>query len=463
MNVVLFSLVPLRADRLTCYGYYRDTTPAIDELAAEGVLFERTYATSPWTPPSHASTMTGQYPWNHGVRGDAPLVPSVRTMATHLRAAGMRTAAFVNTHHMGQYKGLDAGFEEFQQIGTGGWRSRRSWLSREAERRGLRRKNKGTAETTEQVVRWLRAQRDRERPFFLLVHYHEAHHPYWPPRRHRGRYSVDPSPSRQSAARRANLDPAAYFTQRVALEPSDLSLLSDLYDEEIAYLDREHIARVVQALKELALYGRTIVVVSSPHGESLGEHGLLSHVGGLYEPLVHVPLIIRHPTIGVGTRSAQLAQVTDILPTVIKLLDLSVDGLHPDGACLTPFAVDAASRQFVAAEWSGGGFSKQDVAESHAFYHDRPDVLARLTRSQLMFRVGSFKYIESSDGEVELFNLSADPGELRNLAPIERDRAARLAVHLRQLIGDRASAPTVAAETPPVKVASALRAQGYRL
>src|SRR5687767_3284803 len=102
MNVVLFSLVPLRADRLTCYGYYRDTTPAIDELAAEGVLFERTYATSPWTPPSHASTMTGQYPWNHGVRGDAPLVPSVRTMATHLRAAGMRTAAFVNTHHMGQ-------------------------------------------------------------------------------------------------------------------------------------------------------------------------------------------------------------------------------------------------------------------------------------------------------------------------------------------------------------------------
>lgn len=464
MNVVLLSLVPLRADRVSCYGYHRDTTPTIDELAADGTLFENAYGTSAWTPPSHASTITGRYPWNHGVVGDASLPADVPTMASVLGRHGMRTAGFVNTHHMGAYKGLDAGFASFHQFGTGGWRAKRNVFSREAERRGWRPKNKGTAPTTDAVLRWLDAYATSDRPFFLLVHYHEAHHPYWPPRAHRGRYSGDRrGPSRRSAARRANLDPSAFFTQRVELSDEDIGRLSDLYDEEVAYLDRDHLSRVVGKLKDLGVYDRTVVIVSSPHGESLGEHGLLSHVGGLYEPLVHVPLVVRCPTQARDVRDPTLAQVTDVLPTVLRLLDLPDDGLALDGRCLSPFSPDAPARAYVTAEWSGGGFSRRDLAEAHAFYEDKPHVLARLTRRLEMLRVGSFKYIGSSDGEHELFDLSTDPGELHNLADVERVRVDRFAAKLRELVGDAAPVASGEPRDVPPQIVAGLRAQGYRL
>lgn len=461
-NLLLLSLVPVRADRLGCYGYERDTTPTIDALAGEATLFENAYATSPWTPPSHASTMTGLYPWHNGVIGDAPLADGITTMAQHLARYGYRTCAFVNTHHMGAYKRLDAGFDEFQQIGTGGWRARRHWLGRELERRGLIQKKKGTAATTSQVIGWLDAHAHSSSPFFLFVHYHEAHHPYAAPAPYRGRYSgFSRRPSRGSPLWQANLDPHAFFTQRIALSPADIRVLSDSYDEELAFLDGAHIAVVLDRLKRLGVYDNTVIIVTSPHGESLGEHGLLSHVGGLYETLLRVPLVIREPGGGSGRREPGLAQVTDIFPTVTRLLGVPDPVAPLDGRALPPFADSAERRTFVAAEWSGGGFGAQDLAEAMPLYERRLDILSRLTERQWALRIGNYKYIEWEHGRQELYDLDVDPGETEDSAAQQRPRVLRFAAQLRNLTSSGRLGEAPIPHVPP-NLAADLRAQGYR-
>lgn len=462
LNLLILSLVPVRADRLGCYGYSRDTSPAIDAFARDSVLYEGAYATSAWTPPSHASTMTGLYPWHHGVVADSPLSANIPTMAEYLASCGYHTGALVNTHHMGAYKRLDVGFKDFRQIGTGGNRARRSWLSRELERRGFTPKNKGTSETTAQVLEWLKSNTKNKQPFFLLAHYHEAHHPYAAPAGFRGRFSRNSSRVRRgSAIWRANLDPHAFFTQRIQLSGEDLLLLSDLYDEEIAYLDREHILPVLETLKRLNYLENTVVVITSPHGESLGEHGLLSHVGGLYENLLRVPLIIRSPGMAGGMRQSGLAQVTDILPTVLDLLQIP-HTLRLDGVSLPPFSPQADERRFVAAEWSGGGFGKLDLAEAASMYRKRPELLARLTEKQLALRVGDLKYIEWEGGRQELYNLLTDPGENLDLSIQDRSSVERLSAQLRSLV-TTAPQRVKADSAMPSSLAEDLRAQGYKI
>ena len=109
-NIMIISLVPLRADHLSCYGYHRETTPNIDRLAAEGTIYERAYSTASWTPPAHASLVTGRYPSSHGAFGDASLSDSVPTIAELLGELGYQSVGFVNASHLGKFKQLDRGF-----------------------------------------------------------------------------------------------------------------------------------------------------------------------------------------------------------------------------------------------------------------------------------------------------------------------------------------------------------------
>ena len=460
MNIMLLCLVPVRADRLSGYGYHRDTTPHLDRFAAEATTFLNAYAPAPWTPPSYASIMTGLFPWNNGVLGDAALPPSHPTIASHLRAAGYRTAAFVNTHHIGAFKGMDRGFDEFTQVGTGGAPSTRPWLIREAESYGLIRKNKGTEQTTALLMNWLEKHKDDSRPFFLTVHYHEAHHPYWPPRRHQGRYAKDRrAVRRNSAVRRTNRNPHLYLTQALTLTETELGVLSDLYDEEIAYLDRDHLGPVFAHLRQLGLLENTIVVAVSPHGENLGEHGLVSHVGGLYEQTVHVPLIIRHPARLHGVRVADLVQLTDVFPTLLEFIHLPAPS-RLDGWPIHAFTPETNPRTFVAGQWSGGGFSLNDLLKDSRLYVDRPEVLATLTQERLMIRVGRFKYVSSSDGEHQLFDLEMDPDELVDVTGRYPSHAAGLKARLSRLLADRVQAAQP--DAPPPEIAKDLREIGYQ-
>jgi choline-sulfatase len=272
-NVVLISIDTCRADHLSCYGYKRPTTPHIDAIAREGVLFQQALSPVPLTTPAHSSMLTGTYPPTNGVRLNnlESLGASHVTLAEVLRDAGFATAAFVGGFPLDAQFGLNQGFDTYDCRFT-----RRSETS-----------SSRTERTAEEVSRpaltWL--EQHAGGPFFLFLHYYDPHFPYEPPAPYAAPYAEDP------------------------------------YSGEIAYVD-EWIGRVVDRLRALNVYDDTLVIVTGDHGESLGEHGETSHGFFIYQSTQHVPMIIRAPHARRGSTIGERVSLVDLLPTVLDLVDL---------------------------------------------------------------------------------------------------------------------------------------------
>ena len=271
-NVVLISLDTCRADYLSCYGFERKTTPNIDELAAEGIMY--THAISPigLTLPAHSSVLTGTYPPFHRVHDNlgTRLGDSSVTVAEVLSEAGFRTGAIVSTFvldsQFGTYQGFDSYDDDFEvPIG----------ITDSFERRG--------DETTDHALEYL--EEHQEERFFLFLHYYDAHTPYIP------------------------------------LEPFASEYADDLYAGEVAFTDH-CVGRVVKKLKELDLYENTLFVIMGDHGESLGEHGQLEHGYFVYQADLHVPLIMRGPGMAGGVKVDEVASLVDIMPTILGYLEI---------------------------------------------------------------------------------------------------------------------------------------------
>lgn len=272
--LVLVSIDTLRADHLPAYGYRKVETPALDGLAAEGVLFERAYAHSPQTLPSHVSILSGRLPFEHGVRDNIgfSVKTNERLLAERLRELGYRTGGFVSAYVMRQETGLDRGFDRYD-----------SRLPVSSPELSFGRVQRDGAQTLDLAERWVDEQPDGR--FFLFVHLYEPHTPYAPPERY-ARYAP--------------------------------------YDGEIAYAD-ELVGRLVAFLKTRGLYDRSLIIVLSDHGEGLGDHGELEHGVFLYNETTRVPLVVRMPGgRGGGRRVASVVQHIDLVPTLLDLLGVSV-------------------------------------------------------------------------------------------------------------------------------------------
>lgn len=275
-NIVLITIDTLRADRLGCYGFAQARTPNIDRLASEGVLVEHAIAATPMTLPSHASIFTGLHPPAHRVRanGSYKLSPHAETLAELMSAAGYRTQAFVSAAVLHHRFNLDQGFDGYDDRLRG---EKDPGMFRIQERTGRR--------TVDQVVRWLDdgiGTSKSRRPFFLWVHLFDPHQPYEPP-------EVD-----------AKASPTPY-------------------DGEIASADRQ-VGRLISKLEDRGVLDDTVVLLTSDHGESLGEHGEATHAIFVYESTVRVPLILRYPRklpAGVTYRASVAA--VDLMPTLIGL------------------------------------------------------------------------------------------------------------------------------------------------
>ncbi len=267
-NLLLVSVDTLRADRLSCYGYPGNRTPAIDRWAAEGVLFERAYAEVPLTLPSHASLLTGTTPLRHGVRDNTGFVlPESRlTLAEQLRQAGFETGAFISAYVLASRFGLAQGFETYDEsfpAPVDGLMSTNS----------LRRDGR---DTTQRLLEWLEGR--GERPFFAWLHLYDPHTPY------RGSY-----------------------------------------DQEVSRVDAS-IQAIDQQLRRLHLLERTHIVLVADHGEGLGEHDESTHGLLIYDSTLRVPWIIR-PAGGFEPgveRVRQAFSLIDVMPTVLQLLGLEV-------------------------------------------------------------------------------------------------------------------------------------------
>ena len=293
-NILFIVIDTLRADRLGAYGAERDTSPAIDALAAQSVRFERAYSTSPWTKPAVASLLTGLYPSTHQVNSAARHLPEAAdTLAEILAAEGYRTFGVVSHYLLTAERGFAQGFEAYAESEGGG-----AW-------------HVSTPGVTMQASEVLRRFGAGARPFLLFVHYFDPHSSYL---RH--------PEAGFSAERVGRLDGQQSIVELREimhdLTAAELDYLRDIYDEEVRFTDAG-IGRLLGLLSELGLDANTVVVLTADHGEEFLDHGWIGHSRTLYEELVHVPLIIRTPssTPHVVEVPVSMASIT---PTILDLV-----------------------------------------------------------------------------------------------------------------------------------------------
>ncbi len=274
-NVVLISIDTCRADHLSAYGFNRNTTPRIDAVARDGVLFQEALTPVPLTSPAHSSMFTGTYPPTHGVRlnNGVRLSDSNVTLAEILREAGFQTAAFVGGFPLDPQFGLNQGFDTYDAEFTKVSESASTHSERSAE------------EVSRPALLWLDEHKDK--PFFLFLHYFDPHLPYEPP------------------------------------EPFRSSFVDDPYAGEIAYVDG-WIGQIVDRLRALGAYDDTLIIITGDHGESLGDHGEKSHGFFVYQATQHVPLVIRAPHGVKGRRFEGRVSLVDLMPTVLDLAGMKI-------------------------------------------------------------------------------------------------------------------------------------------
>ncbi len=270
INVVLITLDTVRADHLHCYGYEKIKTPNIDAIAQQGVLFEKAVAQAPLTQPSHASMFTGTNPNVNQVRnnGGFALQPSSITLATILQRHGWNTAGYVSATVLKKVFGFNQGFSTYDD-------------QMPQTSSGMETPARPANITVDHAISWLNAQSNK--PFFVWLHLYDAHQPYKPPPQFRKQYPGDP------------------------------------YDAEIAFADQQ-LGRFLNAVKQKSPPSKTLIVLLSDHGQSLGEHGEYEHGIFLYDSTVRIAWIMAGPGIPAGVRVQQQAREIDLLPTVLDLL-----------------------------------------------------------------------------------------------------------------------------------------------
>jgi arylsulfatase A-like enzyme/Flp pilus assembly protein TadD len=370
-NVVLITLDTLRSDRLGCYGSDKVATPNIDAFAAEGVRFTDAASTVPLTLPAHVSIMTGLYPPAHGVRENVGYVLDERipTLAELLRKGGWATGGFVSAfvldHQWGIGRGFDRYFDDFDLRGVE--------VAGAANMGAVQRDG---AETVAAATRWL-DEKPAGRPFFLWLHLYDCHEPYTPKEPFRSQYPGRP------------------------------------YDGEVAYTD-SLVGEFRAALEKRGLLDGSLVVITSDHGEGLGDHGEDFHGFFVYDTTVHVALIVKLPArADAGRVVDESVSHVDLLPTILALV-----GVPPpenvQGRSLVPL------------------IAGQDVQWDRPVYSESLYALLHYGWAPLRaIRTDRLKLIDAP--RAELYDLAKDPGELSNLHDREPDRAEALTAALDDL------------------------------
>ena len=399
-NLVLVTLDTIRQDHLGAYGGKGVETPTLDRLASEGLRFASATTVAPVTLPAHASILTGLYPPRLGVgwNGGAALADDQTTLAERFAEAGYDTAAFVSAFVLDRRYGLAQGFATYDdRVESSGTKFPSGVVERRADH------------TTDAALAWL-AGRKPDRPYFLWVHYFDAHAAYLPP------------------------EP---FATRFAAAP---------YDGEIAFVDRE-LGRLLAHLEPQGALERTAVVVIGDHGESLGEHGELTHSIFLYDATTEVPFLIRPPgkalpgAAGGGVVAEPAVSSVDLAPTVLDWFALPAFPVA-DGLALT--------RDLPAAD--------------RAIYLENRQVEFEFGWSALYaLRRRADKYVAAP--RPEYYDLAADPGEKTNLlaglAPPAADALGRQLAALRRALPERVNDLAGAAATPDPEARRKLAALGY--
>ncbi|MFQ5510943.1 MAG: sulfatase [Candidatus Krumholzibacteriia bacterium] len=371
-NVVLITVDTLRPDHLGYNGHPRNTSPAIDALAHEGLVFTNCYSVAGWTLPSIATIFTGRYPGDHGATDfHWSLDIDLPTMAGILRAHGYDTRGFVSHVILKPSYGVGEGFSSYDYSVLGGGHPH----------------DVATARPLTDLA--LRSIDDLEEPFFLWVHYFDPHFAYLPHAKWRSFGNTD----------------------------------IDRYDQEIAHTDAE-IGRLLAGLREEKLYDNTVVVFTSDHGEEFGEHGAKYHYT-LHDEILRVPLVIRAPQVAPGVNHARVEQI-DLLPTLMALLGLDPGHVFPGRNVVTNTAAAAERPAFFERD------RPPPYNQRGVIYQGFKLVVIERADSERIPAASRGTYVPITNVRpgIYMYDLAEDPGEQSNIYSEDRPGAKELLVLL---------------------------------
>lgn len=412
MKAILIVIDTLRADHLGCYGYHRETSPNIDRLAKDGVLFENAYPSDVPTQPSFTSMFTGQRGIHTGIVSHSEterLAEDVPYLTEILARNGITTAAVSTLYMMRRW--FARGFKYYMNPVAG---VRRRLQQVDAE------------EINSMALPWIREHKDED--FFLFVHYWDPHSIYSPPEPYKRLFydGDETDPNNHSLDVLKSL-PVWPFTKRhldrIKRGITDIEYVIAQYDGEIRYVDDE-VGKLLTLLDDLGIVDESLIILTSDHGESLGEHHFYFDHQEVYEPTIHVPLIIKCPQkISGGKRISDLIQSTlSIAPTVLNYFNIDVPEVMR-GRDLIPIALG------------------EERGENEIYVNQG------LWTGKRALRLGRWKLIKTLDKafwdtpDIELYDLDADPGEEHNLADERPDIVDRLELRmerwLRRNLGKR--------------------------
>lgn len=365
LNLVVVTLDTTRADRIGAYGSKDVETPTFDGLAREGVLFEQAVAVAPLTLPVHSSMFTGKFPPEHGVRDNGGFFLGLEqlTLAEVLKSRGYRTGAFVGAYVLDSKWGINQGFDTYYD----------KFDLSETRAVSLAAIQRPANEVIDQALPWI--EQAKGSPFFTWIHLYDAHTPYRPPEPFATRYKGHP------------------------------------YNGEIAFADSQ-VGRVIEKLKALGLYDRTVVMVMGDHGESLGDHGEAAHGFFIYDSVTHVPFVVRTPFAQAQHRRvADPVRSVDVMPTALDLLGIApAKGIS--GVSLVPLLA-GAMREL--------GLDAYSEAMYPLHHYGWSELRA--------LRSGRYKVIDAP--RPELYDIDRDPQEEKNLYAERRQLGDRLVSQLR--------------------------------
>ncbi|MGA8539569.1 MAG: sulfatase-like hydrolase/transferase [Terriglobales bacterium] len=410
-NIILITLDTVRADRTGFLGSNRGLTPNLDALAKQSVVFARAYAQVPLTTPSHAVLLTGTYPqYNHVDDLAEPLRPELPYLPDLLHQHGYHTAAFVGSivldPERGAATGFDRGFEfydaNFHNSAPG--EDRYQSLERRAE------------EVANHAMGWL--SHHQQPPFFIWLHFYDAHEPYDPP------------------------------------EPFKTQYASEPYDGEIAYVDSV-VGSVLEVLQRHGLFENTVIAVAADHGEAFGEHGERYHGVFLYDETIHVPLLLKLPGEKFAGKHVEArVALADVAPSLLQAARVSVPSTM-QGQSLFPL-IDIPKSVPKSGPKSAGGKEK---SPDRAIYSESDYAHRAFGWSELRsWRVQKYLYVQAP--KKELYDQSSDPAALKNLAPDAQAVADTLDGQLSTFWKKTSGAAAKQSELDPSQVEN-LRALGY--
>lgn len=454
-NVLVIVLDTTRADYFSSYGYPRATTPHLDALAAEGVRYASAFTTDFWTLPSHASLFTGRYPSEVGATSETNHLPAgALTLAERLAAAGYRTGATVSNPWISVERGFAQGFQEFTEM----WR-KENQPSPEATQ----------VESEQAAVHvingWLQRAAADARPFFHFVNFNIVHMPYFPAPEMGARFLRGMGTKERTFELSRIHGMWPHYAGLITLDATDYEIMRDLYCADLAHAD-EYVGQVIEALRMTGELDHTLVIVTSDHGENLGERGMIDHMLSMHDTVLHVPLLVRYPArFPAGTVREDLVSLVDLLPTILE-----VCGVEDSEERWSLEAASLAGAQWVPRELIYAE-NERPINGIELLRAEAPGVdTGPIERRWRAIRNDTHKLIWTIGNpeagivdQFELFDLREDPVELHDVGAERPEIRNALVARLREYMETRAPAAEVATEfrSQDAEALERLRSLGY--